>query len=182
MDREEFTDEQAGSPSGAGTAGTEEDQAREQAREEARAAARALAEEAARLVASLRESVAAAHREAEAGSDRGTTAFDTPSCRVCPICQVLDAVRGTRPELAAGVGSIVTQLAEAVRTVLNAMPQPAGGSAGAQPDSDRDPDQMPAGGPAGPVEPPASPVGGSGPTHRPEGGSDLPVAERIEIT
>lgn len=78
-----------------------------------RESAEALAEEAARLVASLRESIEATQLAAE---------HPGPTCRACPVCQLLEVLRQVRPEVVEHLGTAMSELALAARELLAPAP------------------------------------------------------------
>lgn len=51
----------------------------------------------------------------EAPDDTGEGAHLGPECRVCPICQLVHVVRGSRPELLEHLAEAATHLALALR-------------------------------------------------------------------
>ncbi len=81
------------------------------------AAPGSLGEEAARLAAAVQDWLrtapgAAAHASAAAGEPGGET---PPECQVCPACQLLRMVRGTRPEVYGHLADAAASLSAALR-------------------------------------------------------------------
>ncbi len=72
-----------------------------------------LAEEAAKLLEALQSWAS--------GAATGLPlASDAPECTVCPLCQVLRAVRGVRPEVVDHLAGATTELVAALRAALDA--------------------------------------------------------------
>ncbi|MFZ0159679.1 MAG: hypothetical protein WAL50_11670 [Kineosporiaceae bacterium] len=95
-----------------------------------RESAEALAEEAARLVQSLRESFEATQLAAE---------HSGPTCRACPVCQLLGVLRQVRPEVVEHLSTAMSELALAVRELLG--PPPADAPPPDEPDRPAPPEQ-----------------------------------------
>jgi hypothetical protein len=77
------------------------------------------------------------------------------SCRGCPVCAVLGALRGERPDLTDALADVLTAAAAAVRAF--SAPRPA------------------------PVADPAPPVAGPAPRPDDETGPDTPGVQRIDV-
>ena len=78
------------------------------------------AEEAHRLFEAVQEW---AHR-ASAGTGEHlsgrTLATGSPDCQLCPLCQLIGALRGTRPDVVAHLGDAAGSLLAALRAALDA--------------------------------------------------------------
>ncbi len=70
-----------------------------------------VAEEATRLLEALQAWAAGTGHGLPLGAD-------APECRVCPLCQVLRAVRGVRPEVVEHLAGATTELVAALRAAL----------------------------------------------------------------
>ena len=78
------------------------------------AAAGSLGEEAARLAAAVQEWLQAAPGREQHTTD-GEPGSMPPECQVCPACQLLRLVRGTRPEVYGHLADAAASLSAALR-------------------------------------------------------------------
>jgi len=74
-----------------------------------------VAEEAAKLLAALQAWVGETLGEAAAGPSEGAT------CGWCPVCQAVDRVRATRPEVREHIAAGVTSLLHGAASLLEAV-------------------------------------------------------------
>jgi hypothetical protein len=77
-----------------------------------------VAEEAAKLLEALQSWASGAHGWPRAAGQGLPLASDAPECTVCPLCQVLRAVRGVRPEVLDHLAGATTELVAALRAAL----------------------------------------------------------------
>ena len=75
----------------------------------------ATAEEASKLFDAVQEWA----RRASAGT-ADHLATGAPECQLCPVCQLIAALRGSRPELVEHLGAAATSLFAALRVAVDA--------------------------------------------------------------
>ncbi len=75
----------------------------------------ATAEEASKLFDAVQEWA----KRASAGST-DHLATGSPECQLCPVCQLISALRGSRPELVEHLGAAATSLFAALRAAVDA--------------------------------------------------------------
>lgn len=63
-------------------------------------------------------------------ADGAPIAGDDPECRVCPVCMLLRAARGVRPETVEHLVEATGSLAAALRSLVETHEHPAGGPGG----------------------------------------------------
>jgi Family of unknown function (DUF5304) len=76
------------------------------------------ADEASRLFEAVQEW---AHRAGAAGASAGEhLATGSADCQLCPVCQLIGALRGTRPEVVAHLADAAGSILAAVRAAVDA--------------------------------------------------------------